>query len=433
MQYFYEDGTGNVFDEKGDEATTFIEEKSFRLRKLTDLRKYIKNTEVHFELEEPEDIMMEETPPKKERATQYNIYTDEDRRRYFYFMSEKLMKPKEAAKAANVNYDTARKWKQIYDRDPEKNIPLKKTNRTPNRPVSQLNENHKKHLISFFDENPSAYIQDAVDDLTTSFAGLEIRKSRVAEFMKEECNLSIKTVSRHPVARNSEKTMQERAEWVQKWINDGMDYLKNCIFIDESGFDINMRRSRGWAARGSPAVITTPSARAVSHTIIGAISAFGVVNISLREPGNVKRRKVVGATKRKSPEDRISVPKGTTSGHYLNFINDTMDIMDEFPEMRGFFIVMDNAPIHVPDSIDPIIEKRGYKPVYLPPYSPELNPIEQFWAILKGKVKRSKFTNTDSLTSRIIEAIENVPAEHLHNFVQHSVNQFENCLNKLPI
>lgn len=85
------------------------------------------------------------------------------------------------------------------------------------------------------------------------------------------------------------------------------------------------------------AVITTPLARAVSHTIIGAISAFGVLNISLREPGNVKRRKVVGVTKRKSPEDRISVPKGTTSGHYLNFINDTMDIMDEFPEMRGFF------------------------------------------------------------------------------------------------
>lgn len=118
MQYFYEDGTSNIFVEKGDEATTFIKEKSCRLRKLTDLRKYIKNTEVHFKLEEPEDIMMEETPLEKERATQYNIFTDEDCRRYFYFMSEKLMTPKEAAKAANVNYDTARKWKQIYDRDP---------------------------------------------------------------------------------------------------------------------------------------------------------------------------------------------------------------------------------------------------------------------------------------------------------------------------
>jgi transposase len=88
--------------------------------------------------------------------------TDEDRRRNIYFMSEKLMKPEEAAKAANVNYDTARKWKQIYDRDPEKNIPLKTTNRTLNRPVSQLNENHKKHLISFFDENPSAFFNKSV-------------------------------------------------------------------------------------------------------------------------------------------------------------------------------------------------------------------------------------------------------------------------------
>ena len=55
-----------------------------------------------------------------------------------------------------------------------------------------------------------------------------------------------------------------------------------------------------------------------------------------------------------------------------------MDIMDEFPEMRGYFIVMDNAPIHIPEVIDHIIINRGYTPVCLPPYSPELNPIEQF-------------------------------------------------------
>ncbi|EIE83399.1 hypothetical protein RO3G_08104 [Rhizopus delemar RA 99-880] len=40
---------------------------------------------------------------------------------------------------------------------------------------------------------------------------------------------------------------------------------------------------------------------------------------------------------------------------------------------------MDNAPIHHHDAVDPIILQRGYIPVYLPPYSPELNPIEMFW------------------------------------------------------
>jgi uncharacterized protein YjcR len=57
------------------------------------------------------------------------------------------MKPAEAAKLANVNPETARKWKREYERDPEKKIPFKKTNRTSNRAPSQLNENHKMHLI----------------------------------------------------------------------------------------------------------------------------------------------------------------------------------------------------------------------------------------------------------------------------------------------
>ncbi|KAG1164935.1 hypothetical protein G6F36_013613 [Rhizopus arrhizus] len=136
-------------------------------------------------------------------------------------------------------------------------------------------------------------------------------------------------------------------------------------------------------------------------------------------------KKVVGAAKRKAPEERLIVPKGTTGEHYLQLISDTMEIMDEFSEMKGYFIVMDNAPIHALDMIDPVIEKRGRTPVYLPPYSPELNPIEQFWAIIKGKVKRTKLSDLETLTSRIIEVSEAVPIVHLQNITQHSINQFE--------
>lgn len=246
----------------------------------------------------------------------------------------------EAAKAANVNYETARKWKRANDQDPDKNIPFKKTNRTSNRPESKLNEQHKAYLTDFFDENPSAVIQDAVENLTKSFEGLQIKKSRVAEFMKEDCNLSIKVVTRHPGARNSNKTLEARAKFVEEWPTKGMDFMKNCVFLDESGLDINMRCSRAWSQRETEAVIESPSARGVSHTVIGAISAFGVVNLSIRDPGNVKRRKVVGATKRKVPGDASSaIPKGTTAGHYLQFISDTLDIIDEFPNMKGFHIV----------------------------------------------------------------------------------------------
>lgn len=62
----------------------------------------------------------------------------------------------------------------------------------------------------------------------------------------------------------------------------------------------------------------------------------------------------------------------------FGLFSDIMDFMDEFSEMKGYFIVMYNAPIHVPEIIDPIIMQRGHAPVYLSPYSPELNSNEQF-------------------------------------------------------
>lgn len=141
--------------------------------------------------------------------------------------------------------------------------------------------------------------------------------------MKNECNLSIKTISRHPTARNSPTVIEKRAVWVEEWLAKGMLYLQNCVFLDEPGFDINMTRERAWSARGEPAIVETLSGRATSHTVLGAISSVGVVNVFMREPENVKRRKVAGATKRKAPSDKISMRKGTTGAHYMHFIIDT--------------------------------------------------------------------------------------------------------------
>jgi transposase len=110
-----------------------------------------------------------------------------------------------------------------------------------------------------------------------------------------------------------------------------------------------------------------------------------------------------------------------------------MNEMDKFAEMKGFYIIMDNAPIHTSQDIEKMITARGYKCVYLPPYSSELNPIEQFWSVLKGKVKRSQFNDTEDLTTRISEACLQIRVSTLVNIIQHSVNTFEKCLNKEPI
>jgi hypothetical protein len=50
--------------------------------------------------------------------------------------------------------------------------------------------------------------------------------------------------------------------------------MQNCVFLDESGFDINMCRSRAWSQRDTQAIIKLPSERVVSHTNIGIVSAL---------------------------------------------------------------------------------------------------------------------------------------------------------------
>ncbi|KAG2199930.1 hypothetical protein INT47_009256 [Mucor saturninus] len=116
-EFFYGNGTSNIFDEQVQEASGYFDDKSFPLTGLTDLRKYIKNQDIQVEARSSADTEMKEAELKKERVLQYNIYTLEDCERWFYFLKEKLIKPTQAALAAlaaNINYGTARKWKKTY-------------------------------------------------------------------------------------------------------------------------------------------------------------------------------------------------------------------------------------------------------------------------------------------------------------------------------
>ncbi|CEP15945.1 hypothetical protein [Parasitella parasitica] len=70
--------------------------------------------------------------------------------------------------------------------------------------------------------------------------------------------------------------------------------------------------------------------------------------------------------------------------------------MNQYEEFRGHYLIMDNCPIHNHVDIRKYIESHGgYECVYLPPYSPELNPIEQFWSVCKSKIERSTFEGGD--------------------------------------
>lgn len=68
---------------------------------------------------------------------------------------------------------------------------------------SILNEEHKKHIISFYDDNPFAVVDQAMDSLISVFAGLRIGKTVVYNFMTSECNMTSKKAQIHLIQRNS--------------------------------------------------------------------------------------------------------------------------------------------------------------------------------------------------------------------------------------
>ncbi|KAG1375973.1 hypothetical protein G6F60_008482 [Rhizopus arrhizus] len=177
-----------------------------------------------------------------------------------------------------------------------------------------------------------------------------------------------------------------------------------------------------WSKKGTPAIVTVPTTKANTTPILGAISANGLINVSLRVPKRIKKRKL--------GSDTNAYNIGTVTGHYLTFLKVTLDEMDKYPEMKGHYLVMDNAPIHSSPDTGKYIHSRGYQYVYLPPYSPELNPIEQFWSVVKSKVKRNKFLEKETLMTRISKACNSLYLSDFKGFVSHSARCFGKRLNK---
>ncbi|GAA5813962.1 hypothetical protein MFLAVUS_007452 [Mucor flavus] len=150
-----------------------------------------------------------------------------------------------------------------------------------------------------------------------------------------------------------------------------------------------MRQPSAWFTVITPAIVET-------HIILGAISAMGVVvvvGIELRVVEKPKQRRIGGVGRKRKHTPNVK----KTKGHYLNSIRKTLNEMDKNPLINGFYIVMDNALIHTHNDIDKLITLKGYRSIHLPSYSPELNPIEQFWSVVKNKVKRGMFSDDEDL------------------------------------
>jgi transposase len=131
------------------------------------------------------------------------------------------------------------------------------------------------------------------------------------------------------------------------------------VYIDESGVDMTMAQEKAWSQKGE-AIIGKRSGKFYERMNIAA----GYVNKKAIAP---------------------MVFTGSCNTIVFNAWVEQCLIKELQP---GQVVVMDNASFHKSQKTIDLIESVGCKVVFLPPYSPDLNPIEKFWANMKRWIRR---------------------------------------------
>ncbi|KAG1142243.1 hypothetical protein G6F37_008781 [Rhizopus arrhizus] len=202
-----------------------------------------------------------------------------------------------------------------------------------------LIEEHEMTVINFVDTNPSATVVEVTEYLLNRFNDFKFSHSIIYNFMGGTVNQRL------------------RSDMIgfAKRENADMNFLMNCVFLDELAFGINMKRSMVWSKKGTRIIATRSTTRANTTPILGDISDAGLIAISVRKPWPTKKKKV---------NEYIS--SGTVVGHYISFLKMTLDKMDKHPYMKGHYIVMDNAPIHMHENINILNTKDTKAYIALP-------------------------------------------------------------------
>ncbi len=163
------------------------------------------------------------------------------------------------------------------------------------------------------------------------------------------------------------------------------------MFIDESGFHISMTRLKARAPRGKRAYGKVPRNRGKNQTLIASMTLQG----GMGEAVSIK-----GATDAELFETYVE-----------EFLAPTLE--------AGRVVVLDGLGAHRTNKVRELIEERGAEIVFLPSYSPDLNPIEEAFSKVKSIVRKAGARTREALDEAIGEALSAVTLKDVAGWFSH--------------
>ena len=163
----------------------------------------------------------------------------------------------------------------------------------------------------------------------------------------------------------------------------------SLVFLDESGATTHMTRLYGRSPVGERCVDHTPHGHWKTLTMLSAIRLSGVVR-----------------------EATVLVEGAMNAPTFLAYTEQLLA-----PSLLpGDVVVMDNLASHKVAGVAEAIEAAGASVWYLPPYSPDFNPIEKLWSKVKAWLRRAMARGVEALTNAFADALRAVTPEECRNY-----------------
>jgi transposase len=190
-----------------------------------------------------------------------------------------------------------------------------------------------------------------------------------------------------PAEQNRPDVAAERAAWEQK-----APFLdaERLVFLDETGTKTNMTRRYGRAPAGCRVRDHAPAGHWNTTTLIAAVRPSGPLAPLLLECA--------------------------TDGEVFAAWTEQFLV----PSLReGDIVVMDNLTSHKSSRVRALIEAAGARLLYLPPYSPDLNPIEKMWSKIKALLRAAKARTQEALNEAVAAALAAVTPADIRGWFRH--------------
>jgi transposase len=181
--------------------------------------------------------------------------------------------------------------------------------------------------------------------------------------------------------------VERRRQWKAK---QKLLEAAHLVFLDESGVNTGMTRRYGRAAKHERVIEAVPDSRFHRTTILSSIRLDGTM-IPL-------------------------VFEGALNGELFRAY------MTQWlaPSLRpGDVVIMDNLSSHKVSGVVEAIEAAGATPLFLPPYSPDLNPIELMWSKVKALLRKLKVRTQELLDEAIAQAFNSISPSDISGWFKH--------------